>query len=172
MNGHCFRCGQELPSAPPVACRACGYEHYLNARPTASLLVTDGNGRVLLLRRSRPPSFGLWETPGGFCEAWEEPAAAAVREGREELGVDVILGPFVGMFVGTYEFQDELLPVLDCFWWAALPEDAQIRLDPAESSESGWFDLDDPPALAFTTMTRAFEEAALNRWCHKADGTE
>jgi 8-oxo-dGTP diphosphatase len=172
MNGHCFRCGGELPAAPPVACRDCGYEMYVNARPTASLLITDGDGRILLLRRSRPPSSGMWETPGGFCDGWEEPVEAALREGREELGVEVILGPFVGMFVGTYEFQDEPLPVLDCFWWAALPEGAELKLDPAESSEAGWFKLDDPPALAFTTMTRAVQAAALNRWCQKADWSE
>jgi len=172
MNGHCFRCGAAFPSAPPVVCRECGYEQYINARPTASVLVTDDEGRILLLRRSRPPSMGMWETPGGFCDTWEEPADAAVREGREELGVEVILGPFIGMFVGAYEFQDEVLPVLDCFYWAALPEGAELKLDPAESSEAEWFDLAHPPALAFNTMTRAVQAAALNRWCQKPDRPE
>ena len=142
---------------------------YVNARPTATVIVTDGNGRILLVRRSRPPSMGMWEMPGGFCDTWEEPADAAIREGREELGVEVILGPFVGMFVGAYEFQDELVPVLDCFWWAKLAPDAEIKLDPAECSEWAWFELDDVPPLAFTTMTRAVQAAALNRWCQKAD---
>jgi len=164
MNGHCFRCGGPLPQPPPARCGECGYEQYLNARPTASLLVVDEAGRVLLLRRSRPPSEGLWETPGGFCEAWEEPADAAMREGREELGVDVLLGPLLGMFIGGYEFQDELLPVLDCFYWAALPPGAEIKLDPAESWEAAWFALDEPPALAFDTMSRALKAAAANLW--------
>lgn len=163
MTGHCFRCGEALPSAPPAVCRACGYEQYTNARPTASLLIEDDAGRVLLLRRSRPPGVGLWETPGGFCDTWEEPADAAVREGHEELGVEVILGSFVGMYVGGYEFQGETFPVLDCFWWARLPDGAQLILDPAESSEAAWFELSAPPPLAFSTMIRAVQDAAVSK---------
>ena len=120
----------------------------------------DGAGRFLALRRSREPQAGWWETPGGFCDAWEEPAAAAVREGREELGVDVELGPFVGMYVGGYVFQDELLPVLDCFFLARLPQAAVIALDPGESSEYAWLSITDPPKMAFETMDRALPEAA------------
>jgi ADP-ribose pyrophosphatase YjhB (NUDIX family) len=132
----------------------------LNARPTASLIVHDGAGHFLALRRSREPSVGLWETPGGFCDAWEEPAAAAVREGREELGVDVELGPFVGMYVGGYLFQDELLPVLDCFFLARLPAGTTLVLDPEESSEYAWLPLADPPKMAFEAMDRALPVAA------------
>jgi ADP-ribose pyrophosphatase YjhB (NUDIX family) len=122
--------------------------------------VHDGAGRFLALRRSREPQAGLWETPGGFCDAWEEPASAAVREGREELGVDVELGGFVGMYVGGYMFQDELLPVLDCFFLARLPIGAEPVLDPEESSEYAWLSIADPPKMAFETMDRALPEAA------------
>ena len=147
----------------PVVCAACGYEAYNNARPTASLLVVDNADRILLLKRARPPQQGLWETPGGFCDGWEEPTTAALREGREELGVNVVLGPFVGMYVGDYEFQGERFPVLDCFWLARLPDGATIVLDPAESAEARWFPLGDPPPLAFGTMARAVQDVVLAR---------
>ncbi|MBV1855679.1 NUDIX hydrolase [Catellatospora sp. NEAU-YM18] len=142
-----------------MRCGACGYEHYVNARPTGSLIVVDGVGNFLALRRARPPRAGLWETPGGFADGWEEPVAAAVREGREELGVQVELGRFVGMYLGGYEFQGELLPVLDCFWLARLPEGAELELDPAESAGYTWFPLADPPPMAFPTMDRALRDA-------------
>jgi 8-oxo-dGTP diphosphatase len=169
----CPRCGSALEQAPadrphsrrlgessPVICGRCAYQLYLNARPTASLIVHDGAGNFLALRRSREPQAGLWETPGGFCDAWEEPAAAAVREGREELGVDVALGPFVGMYIGEYLFQNELLPVLDCFFLARLPAGVGLVLDPAESSEYAWLPIAKPPKMAFETMDRALPEAA------------
>jgi hypothetical protein len=35
-----------------------------------------------------------------------------------------------------------------------------VTLDPDESSEHAWFDLDRPPPLAFDTMDRAIAEAA------------
>lgn len=110
--------------------------------------------RFLALRRAMEPKAGLWETPGGFCDGWEHPRDAALREGREELGVVVELGDLIGMYVGDYEFQNELLPVLDCFYLARLPAD-RIRLDPAESLDFDWFSLVDAPPMAFSTMDKA-----------------
>jgi 8-oxo-dGTP diphosphatase len=165
VTGHCFRCGGAFPQAPPTVCAECGYEQYLPARPTASLIVSDGQGRILLLRRSREPALGMWETPGGFCDAWEHPVETALRESREELGVEVVLGPFIGMYTGKYAYQGEIFPVLDCFWRATLPPGAEVTLDAKESSESAWFPIDDLPPLAFSTMTQAVHDAR----CQKAD---
>jgi 8-oxo-dGTP diphosphatase len=155
----CPRCGAGLHDKPPTTCRACGYALYVNARPTSGIVVHDGR-RFLATRRVREPRAGLWELPGGFCDGWEDPAAAALREGREELGVQVALGEFIGMYVGTYDFQGEPLPVLDCYFFATLGPGEQVTLDPDESSEHAWFDLDRPPPLAFDTMDRAIAEAA------------
>lgn len=132
---------------------------YLNARPCASLIVLDGAGCFLALLRAREPKLGSWETPGGFCDGFEEPEAAAIREAREELGAAVVLHDFVGMYVGDYLFQDELLPVLDCFWLATLVPGATISLDPVESAELAWFPLAEPPKMAFSTMDRALRDA-------------
>ncbi|WP_428032351.1 NUDIX hydrolase [Ancylobacter sp.] len=45
------------------------------------------DGRVLLARRGREPSRGLWTLPGGRVEPGETLAAAAAREVMEEVGV-------------------------------------------------------------------------------------
>lgn len=155
----CPRCGAKLLEAPPTRCGDCDYQMFVNARPTASLVVVDGD-RFLALRRAIDPKAGLWEVPGGFCDGWEHPADAAVREAQEELGVRVNLGDFVGMYIGSYDFQDETLPVLDSFFLATLPIGEQVVLDPAESSEFEWFSLHSPPPLAFGTMDQALREVA------------
>lgn len=158
---YCPRCAAPLPRTPPTTCTACGYALYVNARPTASVILLDGD-RFLALRRAVPPRAGLWELPGGFCDGWEHPADAAVREAGEELGLTVRLDRFVGMYLGGYEFQDENLPVLDCFWLAS-PVGGELRIDPAESSGYAWLPLVDPPRLAFATMDRALAEVARLR---------
>ena len=54
----------------------------------AALVARDG--RVLLQQRSMGKAMaGLWEFPGGKLEPGEAPAAALVRELREELGISV-----------------------------------------------------------------------------------
>jgi 8-oxo-dGTP diphosphatase len=58
-------------------------------------------GKALLVaQRARPPSLaGLWELPGGKVAAGETDEAALARELKEELGVDVTVGPRLGVDV-------------------------------------------------------------------------
>jgi ADP-ribose pyrophosphatase YjhB (NUDIX family) len=150
-----------MPGSPPAVCGSCGYEVYVNARPTGGVVLVDGD-RFLALRRAAEPRAGRWELPGGFCDGWEHPADAARREAREELGVEVALGAFLGMYLGEYEFQGETLPVLDCFWLAR-PLGGGIVIDARESLEYRWSSLGDPPRLAFPTMDAAVRAAAIGR---------
>jgi ADP-ribose pyrophosphatase YjhB (NUDIX family) len=139
-------------------CPACSYQLFVNPRPTGTAIVVR-DGSFLALRRAQEPRQGLWDLPGGFCDGFEHPSDAAVREAREELGLGVRLDEFVGMWVGTYEYQAETLPVLDAFWLATIV-DGQITLDPGEATEYAWMSLVDPPPLAFPTMAPAMAEAA------------
>ncbi|MEE1618657.1 (deoxy)nucleoside triphosphate pyrophosphohydrolase [Brachybacterium sp. J153] len=58
--------------------------------------IVERDGAVFAARRNADRSAGgLWEFPGGKVEPGESPEAALRRELREELGVDVTVGPFV-----------------------------------------------------------------------------
>lgn len=153
----CPRCGAPLPGRPPTQCGSCGYALFVNARPAATVIIRRGSDYLVVLRAIEPRK-GLWELPGGFCDGFEHPADAAVREAREELGLTVGLGPFVGMYMGSYDFQDELLPVLDCFWLATVLG-GELALQTSEVTAYDWVALADPPDLAFETMNRAIVDA-------------
>jgi 8-oxo-dGTP diphosphatase len=157
---YCPRCACPLPTAPPTKCDRCGYELYVNARPSGGVVVVDGE-EFLALRRAAEPRAGQWELPGGFCHGWEHPRDAAAREAREELGVDVELGAFLGMYLDQYDYQNEALPVLDCFWLARLLGET-ITLDPLESGEYAWLSLRDAPKLAFASMDQALRAASIS----------
>lgn len=129
---------------------------YVNARPTGSVVILDGSGtRFLAIRRARQPNAGKWDLPGGFCEGREHPASAAVREAREEVGVTVRLGPLIGLYVGSYEFQQEDLPVLDCFYVAWITA-GDVVLDPAEASGYAWLPVADRRVSRSPRWTRRY----------------
>jgi 8-oxo-dGTP diphosphatase len=54
-------------------------------------------GRVLIVRRGRAPSKGIWTVPGGVVDLGERMAETAAREVREECGIDIEVGEVVGI---------------------------------------------------------------------------
>lgn len=63
--------------------------------PGAQVYVRDDDGRVLLQRRA---DSGNWSAPGGVMEIGESIATAAVREVKEETGLDVEITGLLGVY--------------------------------------------------------------------------
>lgn len=53
---------------------------------------------VLLIRRGREPRKGHWSIPGGKVERFESLTDAALRELREETGIEAQLGPLIEVY--------------------------------------------------------------------------
>jgi 8-oxo-dGTP diphosphatase len=53
-------------------------------------------GRVLIVRRGRPPAHGLYTLPGGGVELGETLEEAIIREVREETGLEIVPLELVG----------------------------------------------------------------------------
>lgn len=69
------------------------------ARPLVGVgaVIWDGS-RILLERRGQPPGQGSWALPGGLIDVGETAEAAVHREVREECGIEVTIGPVLGLF--------------------------------------------------------------------------
>jgi 8-oxo-dGTP diphosphatase len=104
-------------------------------RPSARILLLDGEGRILLFRFDPPDRAPFWATPGGALDPDETFAAGARRELREETGLDLDCGPEVGRRLA--EFDDlEGIPV------AADERYFLVRTESGEIASDGHTDLE------------------------------
>lgn len=118
--------------------------------PAASAVVTDDAGRILLQRRV---DNGMWALPGGAMNLGESLPECAVRETREETGLDVEVVGIVGTYsnprhVFAYDDGEVRQEFSICF--LARPVGGQLAVSD-ESTEVRWFhpaEVDDLPMVS------------------------
>ncbi len=136
--------------------------HALLLLPSTSVLPRDDAGRVLLVRLI---DTGNWATIGGAVEPDESPHSCAVREAQEEAGVRIELGTILGVLGGpeyrvTYPNGDESAYVVTVF--DATVIEGTPCPDGDETSEVGWFRLEELPVAEMGGLTRAlFRDLSL-----------
>ena len=147
----CPKCGGKIDvGSEPPHCFTCGIIYYRNAKPCSSVLIVK-DGRVLLGRRRNEPYKGECDIIGGFMEADELPEDAAIREAREETGLEVKIISLVGMYSGQYGEGGD--PVLDILYTGESIRGEMKPLDDISSLE--WVDIDKVPLDSGSPNTRA-----------------
>jgi ADP-ribose pyrophosphatase YjhB (NUDIX family) len=155
----CPRCQHGLErEEKSVHCTNCGLTVYANPAPTASALVLDEEGRVLLARRAADPGAGLWDLLGGFIEEGEEPLAALRREIEEETALQIEPGEFLGGYPDRYG--DAGIYTLNLYWTAQI-SGGELELD-EELAEVGWFGPEELPESSEFAFRNTLE--ALGDW--------
>ncbi|MCE7929124.1 MAG: NUDIX hydrolase [Dehalococcoidia bacterium] len=148
---YCPQCGHGLvPGAGTESrpgCPSCGYIRYRNPAVGVAVVLQDTEGRVLLGKRATGEYAGLWCIPCGYVEWEEEIRDAAVREMREETGLEVEIGE---VFAVHSNFHNPKLHTVGVWFRGRAAGGALLPVD-NEFSELAYVDPAAPPPLAFPT---------------------
>lgn len=119
----------------------------------------EHDGHVLLCRvASGLPGSGHWTLPGGGLRFGEDPQRAAIREVREETGLDVTLGELLGVRSAVLEPGETLtghrIQAIGLLYRAAL-SGGELRDETRGSSDlARWIPLDELSTLPLTASAR------------------
>ena len=107
--------------------------------------IFNDRGEVLLQRRG---DCDQWGFPGGTVELGETPQMAAVREVREETGLDVVVGELIGIYTDfdvVCSNGDQFQSILIAYELTVMGGD--LFCDQQETKELKYFSLTDAPEL-------------------------
>ena len=101
----CPRCGgalsaRVLKSSDParLVCAACEFVFYLDPKVAVGTIIEATGGGIVLVRRGIDPGYGKWVFPGGYVDRGEEVRVAAIRETREETGLEVRIEGLINVY--------------------------------------------------------------------------
>lgn len=154
---YCPKCGGRLAycrrgERDRLVCSGCGYVFYENPVVGVAAIVLD-NWRRILLGRRKGSYRGLWCIPCGYVEYDEDVKEAAVRELKEETGLDIALK---GVFAVHSNFHNPEAHTVG-IWFRAAVTGGKLKAG-GDLDEVGYFKLSSPPPLAFPTDATVIED--------------
>lgn len=130
----------------------CGFVFYLDPKVAVGTIIGDDLGRIVLVKRAIEPGYGKWVFPGGYVDRGEEVTMAAVREAREEAGLEIRISRLIGIY--SYAGRTPIIIV-----YAATMTGGEMAVD-EEGLEVRWFDASAIPwdELAFASTREAIRD--------------
>lgn len=159
---HCPYCGEIIikkyeDNVQRDFCPVCNSFFYENPLPVVSSIL-ESSRQILLVKRDRAPSKGLWCLPTGFAEAGESIEQAALRELQEETGIK---GKIVKLLdVDSYKssFYGDLL-----FLTFVVQQSGGKLCAGDDCSQARFWPVNKLPHLAFRSNKRALDAYIKSR---------
>lgn len=151
----CNHCSSRLvertiDGKPRSYCESCEAVFYENPLPVVSAIVVNENRELLLVKRGNDPYRGMWCLPIGFAEAGESISEAALRELREETGLEGEIARLVDVDTIDDEYYGSM---------AVITYEVRViggRLEPGDDAvDARYVPINETPPLAWKSNTRA-----------------
>lgn len=136
--GSCGHATERLATETARRCPHCGALHYPRVSPAVIVRITRGD-RILLARGPGSPP-GRFSVLAGFVEPGETLEETVAREVREEVGIRVADVRYFGS--QPWPFPHSLMVA-----FTAEYAGGELRLQPDEIEEAGWFTADALPTV-------------------------
>jgi len=105
----CPKCGSsqfKTSSENSLKCNSCGFHFFINSAAAVAALISDENGKLMLVTRGIEPNYGKLDLPGGFVNPNETAENALHRELSEELNLKIKSLSYSGSFPNEYVFSE------------------------------------------------------------------
>lgn len=160
---YCPKCGSSgfLPAGErSLKCNNCGFHFFINASAAVAALVTNNEGKLMLVTRGIEPDYGKLDLPGGFIDPGETAENAVKRELFEELGLRVKSMEYLFSAPNEYVFSGYSVFTLDMAF-KVIPESLE-NLKPMDDIlaygfyAEGEFDYNDIPAPSIKGFVKKY----------------
>jgi NAD+ diphosphatase len=158
---YCGRCAapvERVPGELAKRCAACQIIVYPRLSPAVIVLVERGD--TVLLGRGKNFPAAMYSTLAGFVEPGETLEQTVAREIREESGIEVTDVRYFGS--QPWPFPDSLM-----VGFTATYAGGDLRPDPGELADAGWFRVDEMPAVP---PRLSIARALIDAWVRRQGG--
>ncbi|PIS27136.1 MAG: NUDIX hydrolase [Candidatus Marinimicrobia bacterium CG08_land_8_20_14_0_20_45_22] len=155
----CYQCGHPMEQVNiegriRTFCPACKAVLYENPIPSVAILAENDRNEILLVKRNVEPGKGGWSLAGGFIEMGETPENGAIRELKEETGLNGIQPTLFDVKIHLNGYYGDILIVI----YRMILQSFEI-LPGDDVQDARFFKIDERPQLVFS-----IHEQLLKRW--------
>ncbi len=160
----CPRCGHVLErrllkvgEPERLVCPFCTFVFYIDPKVAVGTIIRTEASRIVLVKRAIEPGYGKWVFPGGYVDRGEALTVAAIREAREESGLEIRLDGLVNIY--SYPGRAPVIVVYaaTALSGALAPDEESLEAAEVDHAAIPWGDL------AFRSTSEALHDYLAGR---------